>query len=259
MEAAREHGVVVSNVSGYARFAVPQHAFALLLNLAGRVWRYIEDVRRGDWAAQNSFTLLRYPTFELAGKTLGIVGFGSTGRGAARIAEGFGMRVVPHNSSAFEEPPYRNHSFDQLLAESDAITIHCPLTSQTRDLFDAAAFTRMKSSALLVNTARGGIVNEHALLDALKKRTIAGAALDVLSEEPPRDNPLLAAELDNLIVTPHTAWSARAARRRLIEETARNIAAFAEGRRRNVVSESSRRGGHGSSDGGGSSTPQQSS
>lgn len=233
--AARERGVDVSNVFGYGRYAVPQHAFALLLNLAGKVWRYAGDVAQGDWAAQDSFTLLRYDTFELAGKTLGVIGFGAIGRGSARIAEGFGMQVLAYDAFDFEHPPYRNNKLEEVIERSDAITIHCPLTPQTRDLFNAAAFKRMKSTGLLINTARGGIVNEADLLVALTEGQIAGAALDVLDTEPPRDNPLLAASLPNLLVTPHAAWSAREARQRLIDETAKNIAAFAAGKRRNVV------------------------
>lgn len=235
LAAARAHGVDVSNVFGYGRFAVPQHAFALLLNLAGQVLRYARDVEAGEWAAQDSFTLLRYPTVELAGKTLGIVGFGAIGRGSARIAEGFGMNVLPHDAYGFEEPPYKNHHLEELLEASDAISVHCPLTDQTRSLFNAAAFRRMKKTAFLVNTARGGIVNEDDLLWALTAGEIAGAALDVMEEEPPRASALLSAGLPNLIATPHAAWSAREARQRLINETARNLEAFAAGARRNVV------------------------
>ncbi len=233
--AARERGLDVSNVFGYGRYAVPQHAFALLLNLAGQVWRYATDVENGDWATAGSFTLLRYPTWELAGKTLGIVGFGAIGRGSARIAEGFGMKVLAYDAFPFEYPPYDNTDLTEVLERSDAITIHVPLTEETRNLFDSRAFGRMKSHALLVNTARGGIVNEADLLVALRDGQIGGAGLDVLETEPPTDNPLLAAGLPNLIVTPHAAWSAREARQRLIDETARNIAAFAAGKRRNVV------------------------
>lgn len=235
LRAARERGVDVSNVFGYGRYAVPQHAFALLLNLAGQVWRYAADVRNGDWASAGSFTLLRYPTWELAGKTLGIVGFGAIGRGSARIAEGFGMKVLAYDAFPFEYPPYENTDFGELLERSDAITVHAPLTEETRNLFDTAAFRRMRSHALLVNTARGGIINEADLLLALRNGEIGGAGLDVLETEPPVNNPLLAADLPNLIVTPHAAWSAREARQRLIDETARNIAAFAGGKRRNVV------------------------
>ena len=233
--AARNRNIPVSNVSGYGRYTVPQHTFALILNLAGKVREYARDVDRGDWAAQDSFTLLRYHTFELYGKTLGIVGFGAIGRGTAAIAEGFGMQVLVHDIYDFEHPHYTNEPLQRLVEEADILTVHCPLTEQTRNLIDAAELTKMKESAFVINTARGGIVNEEALLDALKHKRIAGAGLDTLSSEPPKDNPLLYQSDLNLIITPHSAWSAREARQRLIDGVAENIRAFQAGEPRNVV------------------------
>ena len=229
LDAARSREVAVTNVPGYARFAVPQHAFALILDLAGRVHRYARDVETGDWAAASSFTLLRYPTLELAGKTLGIVGWGATARAMARIAEGFGMRVLVWNRRPVEAPPHRVVGFETLLEESDVVSIHVPLADTTRGLFGADELRRMKRSALLVNTARGGIVDETALVAALEAGTIAGAGLDVLEEEPPRSStlPARAAAGDlNLIITPHSAWSAVEARQRLVNEVAENLAAW---------------------------------
>ncbi|MFP4303078.1 MAG: D-2-hydroxyacid dehydrogenase [Alkalispirochaetaceae bacterium] len=234
-KAARELGISVSNVSGYGRYTVPQHTFALILNLAGKVMEYSRDVQNGDWEAQESFTLMRYHTFELQGKTIGIVGFGAIGRGAAAIAEGFGMRVLVHDAFDFEHPTYENTPLEKLVEESDILTVHCPLTEQTRDLIGKRELKKMKRSALVINTARGGIVNEEALLEALETGEIAGAGLDTLTQEPPREHPLLYRKDLNLIVTPHCAWSAKEARQRLIDEVAENIKAFQAGRKRNIV------------------------
>ena len=234
LEAARAAGVTVSNVAGYAGDTVPQHAFALILNLATKAYRYAADVARGDWQRSSSFTLLRYPTFELKGLTIGIVGFGVIGRGVARIAEGFGMRILAHDAFPITGSRYPNTPLDELLADSDFVTIHSPLTDQTRNLIDAAALAKMKPSAYLINTARGGIVDEAALAAALTGGRLAGAGFDVLTEEPPAaGNPLLAAP--NIIITPHSAWSTREARQTLIDETVVNIRSFIAGTPRNVV------------------------
>lgn len=238
LTAARERGVAVTNVAGYGRFFVAQHAMALVLALAGRVHHYARDVERGDWAASSSFTLLRYPTFELAGKTLGLVGWGAIAQQTARIAEGFGMRVLVANRTPVEAPPHEYAPLESVLATCDVLSIHVPLTPQTRGMIGAAELARMKRSAILVNTARGGIVDEAALLEALEAGRIAGAGLDVLAEEPPRSSPLpaRAARGDlNLIVTPHAGWSAVESRQRLVDEVARNIAAWVAGERRNRV------------------------
>lgn len=238
IDAARELDIPVANVVGYGSATVAQHAFGLILNLASRIADYARDVQNGDWEGQDSFTLLRYPTFELAGKTLGVIGFGAIGRAAAQIGAGFGMSVVVHHTSggsggSRESPPAVD--LHTLLRESDVVTIHCPLTERTRDLISTEELAMMKAGALLVNTARGGIVNEAALVTALERGTIAGAAVDSLTAEPPRGNPLLYRRDLNLIVTPHSAWSAREARQRLIDEVAENIAAFQRGAPRNVV------------------------
>ncbi len=234
LAAAKEHGLTICNVPGYAADTVPQHTFSLILNLATRAYRYHADVMSGDWSSADSFTLLRYPTFELAGKTIGIIGFGSIGRGVARIAEAFGMRVLAYDAFEIIHEKYKNTSLDMLLQDSDVVTVHSPLTEETRKLIDANAISKMKKSAILINTARGGIVNEEALADALNSGAIAGAGVDVLTVEPPREgNPLLTAK--NIIITPHSAWSTREARQRLVDETAENIRAFFKGRERNVV------------------------
>ncbi len=234
VQAATAHGVPVCNVPGYAENTVPQHTFALILNLATQAYRYAADVQAGDWAAADGFTLLRYPTFELHGKAIGIVGFGTIGRGVARIAEGFGMRVIAHDALGIPDGACPNTPLDELLRSSDVVTVHTPLNDATRNLIDAGAIALMKPSALLINTARGGIVDEQALADALNQGRLAGAGFDVLTSEPPREgNPLLTAR--NALLTPHSAWSTREARQNLITRTAENIRAFLAGTPRNLV------------------------
>jgi glycerate dehydrogenase len=235
LPAAREANVTVCNVAGYAINTVPQHTFALILNLATQMHRYDADVKAGAWQKAPIFTMLTYPTFELAGKTIGIIGFGAIGRGVARIAEGFGMTVFAYDPMGIKHSHYHNTDLDTLLQKSDIVTLHCPLTDQTRNLIDCAALSKMKKSALIINTARGGIVDESALAEALNTGRIAGAGFDVLTQEPPKNgNVLLQAK--NIILTPHSAWSTVEARQKLVDETAENIKAFFEGKPRNVVS-----------------------
>lgn len=234
LPAAKEKGVRVCNVAGYAAGSVPQHTFALILNLATKAYLYNEDAKSGKWQKASSFTLLAYPTFELAGKTIGIIGFGTIGRGVARLAESFGMKVLAYDSCGIKDSKHTNSNLDLVFGEADIITVHCPLTEETRNLVDAAAFARMKKTALVINTARGGIIDEQALARALNTDRIAGAGVDVLTEEPPKNgNPLLTAK--NIIITPHSAWSTVEARQRLVDETAENIKAFIAGQKRNVV------------------------
>lgn len=233
--AARARNIRVCNVGGYAINTVPQHTFTLILNLVTHTPQYMADVKAGDWASSDDFGLLRYRGFELAGKTIGIIGMGTIGGGVARIAEGFGMHVLAYDMFDISHTGYPCTELTSLLRESDIVTVHCPLTDQTRDLIGAAEIAAMKKTALVINTARGGIINEPALADALNDDRLGGAGFDVLTKEPPRDgNPLLTAK--NTLVTPHTAWSAVEARQKLVDETAKNIQAFIEGRERNVVS-----------------------
>jgi glycerate dehydrogenase len=235
IEAATEKGIRVANVAGYAANTVPQHTFALILNLATNVWKTHLDIMNGEWEQTWGFGLLKYHAFELAGKTLGIIGLGCIGTGVARIGEAFLMKVLANDIRDISDSRYANTDLDTLLRESDIVTIHCPLTELSRDMIDAEAIEKMKPTALLINTARGGIVNEQALADALESGRLAGAGVDVLSVEPPRDgNVLLKAK--NIMITGHSAWAAVEARQKLVDESAENIRAFAEGRDRNIVS-----------------------
>jgi len=231
---AREKNIAVCNVPGYAVRTVPQHTFTLILNLATKVCRYSSDVASGEWQNASSFTLLRYRTFELSGKTLGIIGMGSIGKAVADIAAGFGMRVIFFSRKGDSYKDFEGVDLKTLLIRSDIVTVHCPLTPGTLNMIGKEELALMKPSALLINTARGGIVNEEALAEALNNETIAGAGTDVLSVEPPANgNVLLTAK--NCLITPHSAWSTVEARQLLVEETARNIQAFLKGEKRNVV------------------------
>lgn len=236
IEAARNRGIAVANIRDYCTAAVVQHVFALLLSLNQRLDGYRELLRAGGWRSSPQFTLLDYPFHELAAQTLGIVGYGTLGRAVAEVARTFGMRVlVAARPGERDERPGRA-PLEALLAEADVVSLHCPLTPVTEHLIDAAALARMKPGALLINTARGAVVDEAALAAALRAGRIAGAGIDVLSEEPPvAGNPLLDADIPNLIVTPHIAWASIEARRRAVAEIAENIAAFRRGERRNRV------------------------
>ncbi len=236
LEAAASHGITVCNVTAYATPSVVQHVFALMLALATRLPDYHEAVRAGDWQRSRHFALLDYPVAELAGRTLGIVGYGELGRAVAAAAECFGLQVLIAARPGTAPGPGRL-ALDELLGRVDVLSLHCPLTSHTRGLIGARELGLMKRNALLINTARGGIVDEAALAAALRNGDIAGAGIDVLDSEPPRaGSPLLAADCPNLIVTPHIAWASRESRQRLVAGLRENIEAFIAGRPRNVVS-----------------------
>jgi len=235
LEAARDLEIAVTNVTGYGTPSVVQHVFALILALTTRLPEYMAAVAAGAWERGPQFCLLDFPIRELSGLTLGIVGYGELGRGVARLAEAFGMRVLLAQRPGGPEQPGRL-PLSQLLPEVDILTLHCPLTPHTRNLIGAAALGLMKPDAVLINTARGGIVDESALLEALLSRRIGGAGVDVLTTEPPRrGNPLLTPDVPNLILTPHVAWASRQSRQRLIDEVAENIVAFRRGEARNRI------------------------
>lgn len=233
--AASERGIAVCNVTGYATPSVVQHVFALILALTTRLGEHAAAVQDGRWAASEMFCVLDFPVRELAGKTLGVVGWGELGQGVARIAQAFGMVVLvaQRPGGALQEG---RMPLDVLLAQADVVTLHVPLADNTRGLIGARELALMKHDALLIDAARGGIVDEAALADALRAGRLGGAGVDVLEAEPPRQgSPLLEPGIPNLIVTPHVAWASREARQRLIDEVAANIRAFREGRERNRV------------------------
>ncbi len=236
LDAARQHDIAVTNVPAYSTASVAQHVFALLLELVRGVGRHNERVRQGAWTNCPDFAFQETPQIELADKVFGIVGFGDIGQATAKIAAAFGMRVLVHTRTpdphAFPDIHYVE--LDQLFAEADVVSLSCPLTAETEKLINAEHLARMKASAYLINTGRGLLVDEAALADALRNGEIAGAGLDVLSQEPPpADNPLL--DAPNCFITPHLAWATRAARQRLINELVANLRAFLAGESRNRV------------------------
>jgi glycerate dehydrogenase len=234
--AAKARGIPVCNVPAYSTPGVAQAVFALLLELTNRTGHHDRTVHEGRWAACEDFCYWDGDLVELAGLTLGIVGYGQIGAAVARVGRAFGMRVFAHRRSASGSVDGGGDyvDLDRLFQESDVVSLHCPLTPDTKELVNAARLGQMKPTAYLINTARGGLVNEADLAAALNAGQIAGAGLDVLSvEPPPATNPLLMAR--NCVITPHIAWATRAARRRLVAITAANIAAFLDNAPRNVV------------------------
>ena len=232
----REHKLPVTNIRGYAVDTVPEHVFMLLLALRRQLPAYRADVAAGKWQQSPMFCFFDHPIRDLRGTTLGILGRGSLGRGVARLAEAFGMRILwgEHKGVANVRDGYV--SFATVLAEADAISLHCPLNEQTRGMIGEAELRAMRQDAVLINTARGGLVDEAAMLRALKDGWIAGAGFDVLAKEPPKEgNPLLDAQLPNLIVTPHVAWSSDKAMQALADQLIDNMEAFVRGEERNRV------------------------
>jgi glycerate dehydrogenase len=232
----RDHGIVVANIRGYAVDTVPEHAFMMMLALRRNLIGWREDVRSGLWQQADQFCLFTRPVNDLHGSTLGLVGYGSLGRGIQKLAEAFGMRVLiaEHKTTAMPREGYT--PFDTVLREADVISLHTPLTPETRHMISTREFGLMKPSALLINTARGNLVDEAALIEALQSGRIGGAGFDVLAVEPPREgNPLLDLDLPNFILTPHVAWSSREAMQTLADQLVDNIEAFVAGTPRNLV------------------------
>jgi glycerate dehydrogenase len=235
----RAHSIRVANVRNYARHSVPEHVFALVLALRRNLISYRQDLREGAWQKAAQFCLLDHTIRDLHESTLGIIGYGALGQAVARLGEAFRMRVlVGEHKGAGSVRPGRV-SFTELLASSDVLTLHCPLTEQTRNLIGAPEFELMREGALLINTARGGLVSESALALALTQGRIGGAGFDVLTSEPPRQgNPLLELDLPNFILTPHVAWASREAMQALADQVILNIEAFVRGEPRNLVTSS---------------------
>jgi len=236
LAAARARGIPVTNVPTYGTKSVAQMTFALLLELAQHAGHHAQTVREGRWTRSLEWCYWDFPLLELDGLTLGIVGFGRIGRAVGELGAAFGMKLLACDPTAGPAPPgVRFLDLETLFRESDVVSLHCPLTPQTANLVDARRLSLMKPTAFLLNTSRGPLVDEPALADALNSSLLAGAALDVLSTEPPRaDNPLLTAR--NCLITPHLAWATRAARSRLMKIAVENVRSFLDGKAQNVVS-----------------------
>lgn len=237
IQAAAKQGIPVSNVPGYSTDAVAQHAFALLLELCRRPALHDAAVRRGQWQRSDEFSFHLTPQVELSGLVMGIIGFGRIGRRVGEIAHAMGMQVLAATRTRKNPPDYRPFAWagiPELLGTADVISLHCPLTEETRGMINRESLAEVRPGAFLINTARGPLVDESALAEALNQGRLAGAGLDVFEKEPlPLDSPLLKAE--NCIVTPHLAWATLAARVRLMRQTAQNIRAFVKGTPVNVV------------------------
>lgn len=232
----KERGIVVSNIRNYAAHTVPEHVFMLMLALRRNLLAFREDVQNGEWQKAAQFCLFTHPVRDLHGSTLGIMGSGSIGRSVAQIAQAFGMKVLlaEHKGVAGVRPGYT--AFDTVVRESDVITLHLPLKENTRHLISTAEFERMRPGAILINTARGGLVDETALLHALQSGRLGGAGFDVLPKEPPTEgHPLLDLNLPNFILTPHVAWSGSAAMQTMADQLIDNIEAYVAGTPRNMV------------------------
>lgn len=228
------HGITVCNAGNYSTGAVVQHTFALLLEMTNRTAEYNSFTKRNGWCESETFSRFVYDMTELSGKTMGIVGYGSIGKAVANAARAFSMNVIVNTRTVREDGVTKFVSFDELLEQSDIISLHCPLNKQSEKLLNEKAFSKMKRGAYFINTARGGIVDEEALSDALRRGQLAGAALDTLSNEPMRgDCPLIGAP--NLIITPHVAWAPRETRERLVGIVYDNLKAFLNGAPKNVV------------------------
>ena len=232
----REKNIAVSNVTGYSTTAVAQHVFALLLGLMNQTETYSKEVNEGKWSSQSEFSYWNKPILELAGLTMGIYGFGKIGQQVGKLALAFDMQVIAHHKHPERDKMegVKMVSLDELFRQSDVISLHAPLSAVNKGIISQQNISKMKKSALLINTGRGGLVNEEDLKIALENERIAGAGLDVLSQEPPPSNHILL-NTKNCIITPHQAWGSLPARRRLLNEVAENIKAYMEGKKRNRI------------------------
>jgi len=236
LDYCRRRSITVCNVRGYAANSVPEHVLMLILALRRNLLAYRHDVREGNWQHSKQFCLLTHPLQDINDSTIGIVGYGAIGKSMARLAEAVGMKVLISEHQNARNVRAGRTEFAEMLQQSDIVTLHCPLTDDTRDMFGRSEFEMMKRNALLINTARGALLQDDALIDALKNGLIAGAAVDCLREEPPTNgSPLLDLDLANLIVTPHVAWASDEAVQALADQVVDNIEAFVAGRPQNVL------------------------
>ena len=232
----RSHNIAVCNTRGYAVNSLPEHALMLMLALRRNLIAYRADVKAGRWHEARQFCLLDHPIGDLKGRTLGIVGFGTLGRSMAHLGNAIGMEVIVAERKNASAVRADRVSFTNLLRLSDVISLHCPLTEDTKNLISYNELKQMKPNAILINTARGGLIDDYALLDALQSRRLAGAGIDVLRNEPPSaGNPLLDVDLPNLIVTPHNAWASRQAMQTLADQLIDNLEAFVSGEPQNLI------------------------
>lgn len=238
LDVARQRGIVVTNIPAYSTQSVAQMAIAHLLNITQRVAHYAHEVHNGVWSAQPDFCYWNTPLIELAGKKIGIVGFGNTGQATAQIAEALGMEVWVYTSKPKKSLPkkYQKVTLNELFSACDVVSLHCPLTAENKEMVNSFRLSLMKQGAILINTSRGGLIDEKALEQALLSGKLLGAGLDVLSSEPvPNGNPLL--KLKNCFITPHIAWATRESRMRLMNQAVENLKAWMEGRTINNVLE----------------------
>jgi glycerate dehydrogenase len=236
LDYCRRHGVAVSNTRGYAINSVPEHVLMMMLALRRNLLAYRADVQQGLWQQSKQFCLLTHELHDISGSALGIIGYGSIGKAMARLGEAMGMRVLLAEHKHAKTTRAGRTSFEETLRQSDVVSLHCPLTNQTRELFGRAEFAMMKPGALLINTARGALVDDDALVAALQTGAIAGAGYDALREEPPRQgSPLLDLDLPNFILTPHVAWASNEAVQALADQVIDNIEAFIAGTPRNLL------------------------
>ena len=236
LEYCRTHQISVINTRGYAVNSLPEHALMLMLALRRNLLAYREDINRGAWSEAKQFCLLDHPINDLQGSTIGIVGFGKLGQSMARLAAVIGMNVLIAERKNAQISREGRTAFVEVLKQSNIVTLHCPLTADTENLIGPNELNLMRSDSILINTARGGLIDDQALLRALQTKRIAGARIDVLRQEPPPDNnPLVEVRLPNLIITPHNAWASRQAMQNLANQLVDNLEAFVRGEPRNLV------------------------
>jgi glycerate dehydrogenase len=236
IESCRRRGIAVSNVRNYSPHSVPEHALMLMLTLRRNLLNLRRAVQGGAWQRTKQFCILDHPIGELHGATLGLIGYGSLARGVEQLARAFGMNIIIAERQGAQDVRKGRRSFEAVLRESDIVSLHAPLTPETRAMISAAELRMMKPDAILINTGRGGLVDENALADAIRKGIIGGAGVDVLSHEPPTEgNPLLDLDQSNFILTPHVAWASDEAMQTLADQLIENIEAFVRGEPRNLV------------------------
>ncbi len=231
---AKEKGIVVCNAPGYSTDSVVQHTFSLLLNLASSILEYSKSVKKGEWVLSPTFSYFPYPITELSGKTMGIVGFGSIGKKVKDVAKAFGMKVIVFTRTLKEDKDVEFVSKEELFKRADVVSLNCPLNKETEKLVNKDTLSLMKETAILINTSRGGVIDEDALYEALSENKIRGAGLDVLTDEPMNESCKLK-DLNNCIITPHTAWASKDARERLVKLTIENLENFLNGNIKNQV------------------------